>query len=514
MTTQHSNNKRIAKNTAMLYIRMLLTMVIGLYTSRVVLEQLGENDLGIYNVVGGIVTMFSILSSSLSSSISRFLTYELGRENHERLKKIFSTSVFIQLGLGILIAILVETGGVWFLNHKMNIAEERLFAANCVLQCSIVTFIINMMSVPYNAVIIAHEKMRAFAYIGVLEVVLKLAVALMLFITIFDSLITYSALLVLASGIVRITYSIYCKRHFEECHIELKFDKGIFKEMIGYSSWSFIGSSAAVLKDQGVNIIMNIFCGTAVNAARALALQVNNAVHSFAQNFMLAVNPQIIKSYASGNISYMFDLGFRSARLSFYMLLCLSLPMIVGMPFILNLWLTQVPEYTISFTRLVLILGMAEIISVPLQFMNFASGKLKVYQLTVGGIQMMNFPIAYLLLNFHFSPNSVFILSIVLSQVCLAARLQILHHTINLSIKRFLMEVYLRIVAVGGCCGIGAYLIHNLSREIGLQVILECILVFILAISISYSIGCRKEERQFLIDKIIDIINRRRSNYA
>lgn len=510
----NQGSKRIAINTMMLYIRMLLIMLIGLYTSRVVLEQLGENDLGIYNVVGGIVTMFSILSSSLSSAISRFLSFELGRENKERLRKIFSTSVIIQLGLGFAVAILTESGGVWFLNHRMNIAPERMFAANCVLQCSVVTFIINMLSIPYNAAIISHEKMAAFAYIGMIEVALKLAVALMLFIPIFDSLITYAVLLVVAAAIVRLTYGIYCKRHFEECRFEFGFDRAVFKEMIGFSSWNFIGSTAAILKDQGVNIVMNIFCGTTVNAARALALQVNNSVHGFANNFMLAVNPRIIKSYASGDTSYMFELGFRSARLAFYLLLCISLPLITVMPFVLDLWLTQVPVYTVSFTRLVLVLGMAEIISIPLQFMNFASGKLKTYQLTVGGIQMLNFPIAYLLLSCGMSPNSVFVLSIVLSQLCLAARLWILHNNIGLSIKKYFIDVYLRIAVVATVSGILAYIVYQMSRAYGINSILECAAVLIITVFISFCIGCRKDERQFLLGKLQAILKRKRSGYA
>ncbi len=514
MTDNNSNNKRIAKNTVMLYIRMLLVIVIGLYTSRVVLEQLGKNDFGIYSVVGGVVTMFSILSSSLSSAISRFLTYEIGKDNSDRLRRIFSTSVLIQLGLGVIIAILVETGGVWFLNHKMNIAPERLNAANWVLQCSVVTFIINMLSIPYNAAIIAHENMKAFAYISVLEVVLKLVVALMLFLPLFDSLIMYSVMLVITSAIVRFTYSVYCKRHFEECRLELKFDKDIFRELAGYSSWNFIGSSSAILKDQGVNIAMNIFCGTAVNAARGLTVHINTVVNGFAQNFMLAVNPQIIKSYATGNLSYMFDLGFRSARLSFYLLLCLSLPLIVEMPYVLNLWLTEVPEYTVSFSRLVLIAGMAEVISVSLQYMNQATGKIKVYQITVGGIQMLNFPIAFLLLWLGLSPNSVYVLTIILSQVCLAARLIILHRSINLSVRGFMREVYMKVALVSVVGGGGSFILYEGLSRIGMHPILIIGIVLLLAVGVCYRLGCNIEERRFVISKLMEVLKRKKSNYA
>lgn len=508
------NNRRIAKNTIFLYFRMLLTIGISLYTSRVVLEQLGENDYGIYGVVGGVVTMFSIISASLSSAIGRFITYELGKENSERLKVLFSTSMWILIGLGIIIVLLLETGGVWFLNCRMNINPSRLTAANWVLQCSTLNFLVNMLSVPYNAAIIAHERMNAFAYIGILEAILKLGVALMLFIHFFDSLIAYAILLVLTSLIIRLIYGLYCRRHFEECHFEFTFDKTTFKEMLGYSSWSFIGSSSAILKDQGVNVIINLFCGTAVNAARAISTQVNTAIYGFAQNFMLAVNPQIIKSYASGHPDYMFELGFRSSRLSYYLLLCLSAPIIVAMPYILSIWLTQIPPYTVSFTRLTLILGMLEAISIPLQYMIQASGKVKIYQLTVGGIQMLNFPLSYLLLLSHFSPDSVYVLSIVLSQICLGARLSILKRILELPVRRFLSEVYLKILAVTLVCVVTIALLFMIPVLSGTSLIAKGILTFILAVPVCLGIGFNQDERRFFFRKVLEIYNKIKSNYA
>lgn len=511
MNTAHSNTKRIAKNTVFLYFRMLLTIIISLYTSRIVLEQLGENNFGIYSVVGGIVTMFSILSSSLSSSISRFLTFELGKENDEKLKKIFSTSICILLGLSIVIVLLLETVGIWFLNNKMNINPSRLGAANWVLQCSTLTFLINMLSIPYNAAIIAHEKMHAFAYIGILEALLKLGVALCLFLPLFDSLIAYAILLVATSAIIRIIYGVYCSRHFEECHFRFVFDKRLIKEMLGYSSWSFIGSSSAILKDQGVNIIINIFLGTAVNAARGIANQVNAAVFGFAQNFMLAVNPQIIKSYAADDKEYMFDLGFRSSRLSFYMLLCLSSPIIISMPYILGLWLTQVPPFTSSFASLTLILGMMEAISIPLQYMNQASGKIKVYQLTVGGIQMLNFPFAYILLRQHFSPDSVYYLAIAISQLCLGARLIILRKTIGFPVKRFLKDVYLKILIVLSLCVGVAVFIIIISAQFQANPLISSALMLIFSAIICYELGCSKGEREFIAEKFFEIIKKVRS---
>ena len=360
------NNKRIAKNTLLLYFRMLLLMVVSLYTSRVTLAALGVEDYGIYNVVGGVVAMFSMLSGSLSAAISRFITFELGRGDKERLKTVFSTSVNIQIGLAIIIMVLAEIGGVWFLNCKMNIATERLLAANWVLQCSIITFMINLISVPYNAAIIAHERMSAFAYISILETVLKLLVVYLLYVTLYDRLIVYAVLLCLVAIALRLIYGIYCKRNFEECTYHFIYDKSILRSMTGFAGWNFIGVASGALRGQGVNIVINLFCGAAVNAARAISFQVNNAVNSFASNFMTAINPQITKSYASGNYGYMMQLIFQGARLSYYLLLFISLPLILEADTVLKLWLEEVPEHTTLFVQLILVFGMEEALSNPL----------------------------------------------------------------------------------------------------------------------------------------------------
>ena len=495
--------KRIIQNTGFLYMRMLLTMAISFYTTRIVLEQLGVHDYGIYNVVGGLVSIFSILSASLSSSISRFLTFELGKGNMQKMKVIFSSSIFIQLGLSIIVIFFLETVGVWFLNTKMNIAPARMTAANWVLQCSAITFAINMLSVPYNAAIIAYERMQAFAYIGLLEVSLKLAVAFMLFIPFFDSLILYALLLVLASGIVRLTYSLYCKKHFDTCRVEFKFNKNILKEMFSYSGWTFIGSSSAILRDQGVNIVMNIFCGTAINAARGVAMQINGAITSFSHNYMLAVNPQIIKSYAIGNVSETIQLAFRSSRFSFFLLYCLSLPILIVMPFILSIWLTETPDHTVSFSRIILFFGMSEALSTPFMYVNQATGKIKVYQLVVGGIQMLNLPLAYMLLKIGLNSNWVFIQSIILSQLGLFSRLIILSKNVGLSISKFLSQVYLKVIIV---LTIGVVFSFILTEIIPTNNFFNNILLgalsFLIGVLSSYLFGCTRGEKNFIMEKI------------
>lgn len=318
MTDTSANNKRIAKNTLLLYFRMLFMMAVSLYTSRVVLNALGVEDFGIYNVVGGVVAMFSMLSGSLSAAITRFITYELGKGNQENLKKIFSSSVTIQIGLAILIIVVAEAIGVWFLNMKMNIPDVRITAANWVFQFSILTFAVNLISVPYNASIIAHERMSAFAYISILEAIGKLAIVFLIVISPMDKLIFYAILMCAVALIVRLAYGVYCKRHFEECTYHFIFDRDLLKHMFGFAGWNFIGATSAVLRDQGGNVVINLFCGPAANAARGIAFQVNNAISGFVTNFMTALNPQITKSYAAGDRKYMMTLIFQGARLSFY----------------------------------------------------------------------------------------------------------------------------------------------------------------------------------------------------
>ena len=435
MPNTADNNKRIAKNTLLLYFRMLFMMVVSLYTSRVVLNALGVEDYGIYNVVGGIVAMFSVISGSLSAAITRFITYELGTGNQENLKKIFSSAVTIQIGLTVAIALLAELVGVWFLNVKMNIPESRMIAANWVFQLSLFTFAINLISVPYNATIIAHERMSAFAYISIIEALGKLAIAYFITVSPMDRLVFYALLMCAVALLVRLVYGYYCKSHFEECTYHFLWDKNLLERMFSFAGWNFIGASSAILRDQGGNIVINLFCGPAVNAARGIAFQVNTAVHGFVTNFMTALNPQITKSYASGDREYMMTLIFQGARLSFYMLLALSLPIFVNTHYILVLWLKIVPEHTVIFVQLILLFGLSESISNPLITAMLATGKIRNYQLVVGGLQLMNLPVSYFLLRMGMFPEVVIVVAIVISQCCLAARLLMLRGMIGLSVR-------------------------------------------------------------------------------
>lgn len=505
MTDTSQNNKRIAKNTLLLYFRMLLTMAISLYTSRVVLHVLGVEDFGIYNVVGGVVAMFSVISGSLSAAISRFITYELGKGDKEKLVRIFSSSVTIQLGLGLVIIILAEVIGVWFLNEKMSIPENRMYAANWVFQLSILTFVINLISVPYNAAIIAHEKMSAFAYISILEVVAKLIIVYMLLLSPIDKLIFYAILMASVALIIRFVYGFYCKRNFEECTYHFILDKELLKKMFGFAGWNFIGASSAVLRDQGGNIVINLFCGPTVNAARGIAYQVNNAINGFVNNFMTALNPQITKSYAVGDKEYMMTLIYQGARLSFYILLILSLPVIVNAHYILTLWLKIVPEHTTLFVQLVLIFAMSESISNPLITAMLATGKIRNYQIIVGGLQMMNLPISYVLLRYGCIPETVLIVAICISQCCLAARLYMLRGMIGLSVREYLSKVYFNVLAVTVLSAVIPCILSYYLSETLLNFIIICVVSVICTFTVIYFVGCNRKERQFILSKVTAI---------
>lgn len=509
MTETSRNSKRIAQNTLLLYVRMLLLMAVTLYTSRVVLNALGVDDFGIYNVVGGVVTMFSILSASLSTAISRFITYELGKGNFEKLKNIFSTAVTIQIILAIIIVLIAETIGLWFLNIKINIPIERIEAANWTFQFSIITFVINLISVPYNAAIIAHEKMSAFAYISILEAILKLSIAYLIVVSPIDKLIFYACLICSISLIIRIIYGYYCKLHFKECIYSFYWNKNLLKQMFGFAGWNFIGSSSSLLRDQGGNILINLFFGPAVNAARGIAFQVNTATQNFVASFMMAINPQITKSYAAGNYDYMMKLIFKGGRFSFYLLLILTLPIFLNTNYILKLWLGIVPEHTIEFIRLILIFTLSESISQPLITAQHATGRIRNYQIIVGGLQMMNLPIAYLTLKNGAAPEAIFLIAIFISQVCLMARLWMMKTSIKLSPSIFFSKVYLNILKV---CLIAILLPISLSFKASDSIfffILSSIIVIIYTTLIILFVGCNKDERIFVFSKIHNILTRK-----
>lgn len=505
MTSQSENTKRIAKNTLMLYVRMLFSMLVSLYTSRVVLQALGVEDYGIYNVVGGVVAMFSMISNSLSSSVSRFLTFELGKGNLEGLKRVFSTSLSIQAALALIIVLLSETVGLWFLNTHMAIPTNRLYAANWVFHASVFTFVINLLSVPFNASIVSHERMSAFAYIGILDVILRLLI--ILFIAYsgleFDRLIVYALLLVGVVCTMQTIYWHYCTRNFEECRLKLSFDVSYWKEMSSFAGWNFIGCTAGLLKDQGVNILLNLFMGPVVNAARGIAITVNNVITSFSNNFMTALNPQIMKSYAAGNYDYMFSLVERGSRFSYYILLIFVLPMLFETDFILTLWLGHYPSHTVNFVLLILIVAMCDILSNTLINLQNATGKIRNYQLVVGGMLLMNFPLSYICLKIGFQPESTMIVALIVAIFCLFLRLLFLRKMVGLSMRRYLYKVCVNVLIVTLIASVVPILLFLQMPDGIMRFFLMCVLSTLCSITTIYFIGCSRNERDFIKSRIV-----------
>ena len=498
MSDISSNNKRIAKNTLALYFRTFFSLLVSLYTSRIILNELGVTDYGIYNVVGGFVGMFTILSSSLSGAISRFLTFELGKGNIDKLNKIFCTSVNIQIILSILIVIVSETFGLWFLTEKMNIDPSRMFAAKCVFHTSVIVLVLDLITIPYNAIIVAHEHMKAFAYLGITHTLLKLVIVLLLPFFFFDKLIIYSVLLLVTYVIIRILNGIYCKHHFSETNWHIYIDKSLMKEMFTFSGWTFIGSSSAILRDQGSNILLNLYVGPVINAARCIAEQVNGAINSFASNFMTAVNPQITKSYAANDKAYMLELIYKSAKFSLYLLLFLSLPIIVETPYILKIWLKVVPEHTVWFVRLILLYALCDSASRPLITAILATGNIKNYQLIIGAFQFLCLPISYFFLERGFYPEITLIVSLILNLCCLVVRLILLRSMIGLRVRIYIKEVVIKVVLIGiVSSALPIYLSFRLPNSFSSFIVVIVLTLVITLLSI-YCIGCSSSERYTL----------------
>ncbi len=503
------NTQRIAKNTLLLYFRMLLIMLINLYTSRIVLSVLGAVDFGIYNVVGGFVTMFTVISGAMTTATQRFLSFEIGKGINGNVKAMFSTAIMIHLILGGIILICAETIGVWFLNTHMNFPSNRYNAANWVFQFSLLTFIINVISVPYNAAIIAYEKMKAFAYVSIIEVILKLLIVYLIIISPIDKLVLYSILLAFIAIMIRIIYGIYAKKNFSECRFCWNWNKQYSKNVMTFVSWNLIGSLAFVAKEQGINVLLNVFFGAAINAARGIAYQVMNAINGFVNNFQLAMNPQIVKSYAANNKSDMFKLVFRGSKLSYLLLLTMSLPIIIEAPFVLDIWLEKVPEYTVTFLRLVLITALIDSLSGTLITSMHASGKVRDYQIIVGGISLMTLPLAYLFFKAGCPPYIAMYIGIVISIICHFARLLLLHKTINLPYISFIKRVTLKVAIVSISSAIIPTLVyHYVNDNSWWSFFLICIISFSSALTFSYIIGLSRNEKLFLNNKVKIIINK------
>lgn len=511
MDSEHiENTKRIAKNTLFLTGRMVFSMFVSLYTSRLVLQALGVDDYGLYGVVGGLVAMFSLISGTLQAAISRFITYEIGVNDPSRLQKTFSSAFFIQGFLALAVFVGGETIGVWFLNNYMVIAPERLYAANVVFQASIFSFMLGLILMPYSACINAHERMNIFAYFDILSTMLRLAIVLFIAYSPlhFDRLIVYSILLVGVGIIMQFISVAYCRRHFSETKVKWIFDKDLVKQMGKFAGWNFIGAASGLFRDQGGNILLNLYYGTAVNAARSVAGSVSGAVSGFTGNFMAAVNPQITKSYATGDTDYMMNIIFRSSRFGFMFIMIFAIPIMLSTQYILTLWLKTPPVDSAIFVRLLLVNTLIEVLSYPLITVMLATGDIKKYQIVVGGINCLTFPISWVALAVGFPAYSIFVVSIVISIMALFARLAMLKDMIQLNTLLFIRQVVARCLILFLLCLTISFFMDKICAQT------ICGLSLFVSISLSASsalslyMGCNKNERSFLLSKAKSMINK------
>lgn len=479
-------------------------MAVSLYTSRVVLNTLGVEDYGIYNVVGGVVAMFGFINSSMSSATQRYITFALGKGDKTRLQTVFSTTLQIHTLIAGIIVLLGETVGLWFLYNKMQIPVDRMDAAFWVLQCSIVATVVMIISVPYNADIIAHEKMSAFAYISILEVVLKLVIVYMLVVFSFDKLILYAFLLLAIQLMIRFCYSIYCNRHFEETKYKHVWDKALFKEMTGFAAWNIWGNLAGVLSTTGVNLLLNVFFGPVVNAARGVAVQVQGAIQNFAMNFQMALNPQITKNYAKGNLVEMHKLIERSSRFSFFLLYILSTPVMLLTSDILTLWLKIVPEHTVVFLRIILMVIIIDSMANPIMIAAAATGRVRRYQSIVGGVILLIVPVAYVALKLGTTPEMVFVIHLAVCILAFITRLFIVQPMIQLRIKTYMGDLVRSISPVMVVSFPISYAICKfIAPDNFLLLVMDAILCVLVCAFSVFFLGLEKHERNVIVEKLL-----------
>lgn len=511
MPTTFTDNKRVAKNTLLLYARQLISLIISLFTVRVVLNTLGVDDYGIYNVVGGIVGMVSFLTSTLTGASQRFIAYDLAKGDKEQLNRTFSIIAIAYYIIGFVAVVLAEGVGVWFLNTYMNIPPDRMAAANWVLQFSIFQFALAITCAPYMADVVAHERIDVFAYVGIVDVVGRLIAVYLIVVSPIDKLITLAALYFLIATGVRMYYQWYCRTRFQEAKVHFIWDAKRIKELLSYSGWNAIGTCANIGRSHGINIILNLFFDPAINAARAVAYQVNNAINSFVRNFYTAVDPQIIKNYAVKEMDQLYYLIFMSSRLAFYLLLLLCIPISLNIDQILSLWLKNPPEYASIFVQFVLINTIVEVYSHPLSMGISATGNVRNFQIVVSGIYLMILPIAYLVLALGGPPESTLWVNTIVVLVCLIPRFYFCKKQYGLPVRAYFIRCIVHPFFVGAICYLLSFCAVSVISD-G-QSIVRLLLSVFAALLITFTVigllGISKYERHTAIAFIRKKINHR-----
>lgn len=508
MSNHSKDTKRIAKNTLLLYVRMLFGMLVSLYTSRVVLQTLGVEDYGIYNVVGGVVSMLAFFNSSMATSTQRFLNYEMGKGNQQRLKEVFSNSINAHVVIGIFVVLALETVGLWFVYNKLNIPSHQFDAAIWVYHCSVLAFFLSIISTPYGAAIVANERMGVYAYFSILEIVLRLLIVYLLVVLPYNKLMVYSSLQLCVAVIMRVVNNVYCVKNFKECSYSFVFNNELIVKMFTFSGWMLFGCISDLLSKQGVNILINIFFGPVFNASRAIALQVQGAVGAFSSNFMFAVRPQIVKSYSSGNFDYMYKLVFSSSKMSFYLMLVCITPVFICTEYIMNLWLGMIPEYCVLFTRFVLFELLVASAYEPIAQINQASGKIKNYQLTISVLFFLIFIATYIVYKLGFPVYYSFVISLLFAIVGLFARILVLKKVNSFPAVAYLYKVILPLLPVIVLTIFPPMLVSYLLPDNFVSLVLIAGLSLICAFLSIWFIGLDKAEKQFVTDKINNLLTK------
>ena len=503
-----SDNSRIAKNTLLLYLRQFLILAISLYTSRIVLATLGVSDYGVYNVVGSVVTMFVFIRSAMGNATNRYIAYAIGKGDKDDLKRIFSTCLYVHLLLAGAIVVLSESVGLWLLYNKLDIPEGRMTAAFWVMQFSIVTCALGVLCVPYDAEIIAHEKMGAFAFLSILDVSLKLILVFLIRIIPFDKLILYGFFLLCVQLLDRIIYGIYCWKKFPETRKANQKDTSLIKEMFGFAGWNLLGNAASIVCAPVINVFLNMFFGPVVNAARGVAVQVQGAVKGFISNFQLAVIPQITKSYAIGNLARMRTLIISCSKLSFFFFLCLALPILLEAKQILSLWLVEVPDHSVTFLRLVFCIMLIESWEQPLHTANLATGKIKVFQSVKGITLLMTLPIAYIALKMGARAEVVFIVQLLVTLGSLIIQLFILRPLIGLSLRQYYFEVFGRTFIVTIVSALIPFLVFHFLEDNILSMFLVVLVSVLSVMGTVYIMGLNASEKAFVSNSIQNYTSR------
>lgn len=472
MSNESQNNKRLAKNTLILYARMLFTVGISFYSTRLILANLGVSDYGVYNVIGGFVSMFYMVTATMTQAVGRFLTFELGRDNARKLQQTFSTSVNILLLLALVVVLLGETIGLWFVNAKLNIELERMAAANWIYQFSLLSFVLEMLSVPYSASVISHEKMGTFAFVTIAKVLLTFGIALSLAISPIDKLVFYGILVFAVSLSIQLMYWIYCKRNFPECRYTLHIDKAIFKEMFGFAGWNFLTTCASMLSSQGVSIMLNMHFGTVINAARGVASQINGTAGAFTKNFSTALNPQITKSYAAGDIAYTTKLVCRGAKFSYLLFLFIALPCMLEVDFFLSKWLKEVPPYAGFFVQLTMLNSLVEILLNSNEVLNRAAGKIRNFQILVSIAQLLILIASYIVINTTGNPVWAVAMTNIIYLLIFIPRVTVNKPFIGITFKYFFNQalkgiLIVTLLSAGVCLLFQAFCLQGWLRLIG-----------------------------------------------